>query len=86
MHRLYLERPNFTRSTGAASWLQGGFNRAPSKGSSRPPQHAQFSSHFGRVQTLVQHDFHPPTTKIRLTDVCRFWAARLSPPVTGIVI
>ncbi len=81
MQSLFVKRPNFTRPAWAASLPLSGFNHRLTKGSSRPPQPAQIPGRFGRVQTRVQHGVHPPTRKVRLTDVCRIWAARLSAPV-----
>lgn len=80
MQCFYVKRPNFTRPAWAASLPLGGFNHRLTKGSSRPSRPVQIPGRFGRVQTLVLQGVHPPTRKIRLTDVCRFWAARLSAP------
>ncbi len=73
--------PKTSRPSRAGKENSGGFKPTLSKGLSRFFQPVQNSDDSGRVQTHAQQGFHPPSTTIRLTDVSRFRAARLSAPV-----
>jgi hypothetical protein len=53
----------------------GGFKPTVSKGLSRLFQPARFLAKFGRVVSLTQQGFDPPSTTGRPTGVCRFRAA-----------
>ncbi len=59
-----------------AGWIkQGGLYPKHSKGLSRLSQPARFFAKFGRVVSLTQQGFDPPSTTGRPTDVCLFRAA-----------
>ncbi len=63
-------RPNW------AGWLkQGWLHPLLSKALTRLFQPARFLTILGRVVSLTQQGFDPPSTTGRPTDVCPFWAA-----------
>ena len=70
--------PKSTRPLWTGRPKTGGFKPALTKGFTRLFLPVQFFTQIGRVQTRAQQQFHPSTTRIRLTDVCRLRAARLS--------
>jgi len=59
----------------------GGFKPRLSKGYTRLFLPARFLAKFGRVVSLTQQGFYPPSTTGRPTDVFRLGAGRLSAPV-----
>jgi hypothetical protein len=81
MASFIVKPPEPSRPSRAGAILAGGFKPIVSKAYTRPFLAARFLTKFGRVQTHSQQGFHPPSTTGRLTDVCRFRAARLSAPV-----
>ena len=81
METFSVKPPKASRPVRAGKNKTGGFKPTVIKGYTRPFQPAQFLAFFGRVQTHSQQGFYPPSTTIRLTDVCRFRAAGLSAPV-----
>lgn len=81
MTGFHVKPPKISRPVGAGKNNTGDFKPTLIKGLSRLYLPAQISDVFGRVQTHAQQGIQPPPTNIRLTDVCRFWAARLSTPV-----
>ena len=67
--------PEPSRPSRAGKNYLGGLYPILSKGLSRLFQPARFLAKFGRVVSLTQQGFDPPSNNGRPTDVCRFRAA-----------
>jgi len=67
--------PEPSRPRRAGKIETGGFKPTVSKALSRLFLPARFLAKFGRVVSLTQQGFYPPSNTGRPTDVCRFRAA-----------
>ena len=67
--------PEPCRPNRAGKIKLGGLHPILSKGLGRLFLPARFLAKFGRVVSLTQQGFDPPSINGRLTDVCRFRAA-----------